>query len=182
MAELQGEFAGERVNRTQGEAAPIGPGQALAPASIVPAIISGILAAIAGGLIWGLMVNSTGSEIGWAAWGVGLLVGYGVVIVAKGRHGLSLQLVAALAAVFGIVIGNYLSFFYALKEYVAQEYGLEPSAQLSVLSTRVVQFFADSLGARVTGYDALWIVLAVGTAWAMAKAGAPKLAEASERS
>jgi hypothetical protein len=180
-AGIREEIANELVERIYG-AASATQAEILASSSIVPAIIGGILTAIAGGLIWGLITNTTGYEIGWAAWGIGLLAGYGVVMFAKGQGGLRLQLVAALTAVLGIAIGKYLTFFYALKEYVADEYGLEATAELSVLSAGVMQFFADSLGALVTGFDALWMLLAVGTAWGIAKAGAPKLAEASERS
>jgi hypothetical protein len=180
-AGIREEIANELVERIYG-AASAAQAEMLASSSIVPAIIGGILTAIAGGLIWGLITNTTGYEIGWAAWGIGLLAGYGVVMFAKGQGGLRLQLVAALTAVLGIAIGKYLTFFYALKEYVADEYGLEATAELSVLSAGVMQFFADSLGALVTGFDALWMILAVGTAWGIAKAGAPKLAEASEGS
>lgn len=179
-AGIREEIASELVEEIYG-AASAAQAKTLASSSIVPAIIGGILAAIAGGLIWGLIVNTTGYEIGWAAWGIGLLAGYGVVMFAKGRKGLPLQLVAALAAVLGIVIGKYLTFFYALKEYVAEEHGLEATAELSMLSAGVIQFFTDSLGALVTGFDALWMILAVGTAWGIAKASGPKLTEAAQR-
>jgi hypothetical protein len=152
--------------------------EAFSGGSLLPAIIGGGLAAVAGGLIWGLIANTTGYEIGWVAWGVGLLAGWGVLTFAGGRKGLPLQLVAVTAAALGIFIGKYITFYAALTEYVAAEYGAEAVAQMSVLSPGVVLVFGESIGAMMSGFDALWILLAVGTAWGIPKVSVPEEAEA----
>ena len=50
----------------------------------------------------------------------------------------------------------------------------EAVAQMSMLSPGTIQIFGESLSAMVSGFDALWIILAVGTAWGIPKAGQPK--------
>jgi hypothetical protein len=84
-----------------------------------------------------------------------------------------LQPLAVTAAVLGIVIGKYLTFFHFLKEYVGDEYGAEAIAEMSMFSLSMVQFFAASAGQFISGFDALWIILAVGTA-----SGIPRLQQA----
>jgi hypothetical protein len=88
---------------------------------------------------------------------------------ARGRKGLPLQLVAVVSAALGIFIGKYFTFYSALKAYAAEEFGAEVVAQMSMLSPGVIQIFAESLGAMVSGFDALWVVLAVVTAWGIPK-------------
>ena len=151
----------------------VGPAAAAGAGSLLGATIGGLAAAAVGGLIWGLIAIATDYEIGWVAWGVGWLAGYGVVLFARGRRGRPLQLLAVTAAVLGIVLGKYLTFFHLLKEYVGDEYGAEAIADMSIFSLNMVQFFAASAGQFIRGFDALWILLAVGTAW-----GIPRLQQA----
>lgn len=147
-----------------------GPAPEAGVGSLLGATIGGLAAAALGGLIWGLIAITTDYEIGWVAWGIGVLAGYGVVLFARGRRGRPLQLVAVTAAVLGIVLGKYMTFFHFLKQYVGDEYGAEAIAELSMFSLSTVQFFGASAGAFISGFDALWIILAVGTAW-----GIPRL-------
>jgi hypothetical protein len=164
------EVAGELVERTFAESGPPAVDEEFKTSSLLPAMIGGGLAAVAGGLIWGLIAVTTGYEIGWIAWGVGVLAGAGVVMFAGGRKGLPLQLIAVTSAVLGILIGKYFTFYSALKEYAAEEFGAEVVAQMSMLSPGVAQIFVESMGAMMSGFDALWVILAVGTAWGIPKA------------
>ncbi|UCC71566.1 MAG: hypothetical protein JSV86_14410 [Gemmatimonadota bacterium] len=168
------EVANEMVEQVFSQTTEIAEVEECTGGSLLPAIVGGGLAAVAGGLIWGLIAVTTGYEIGWIAWGVGLLAGWGVLMFARGRKGLPLQLVAVTSAALGIFIGKYFTFYSALKMYVAEEYGAEAVTQMSMLSPGVVQIFGESVGAMMSGFDALWIILAVGTAWGVPKA---KLAE-----
>src|SRR3990167_10153993 len=53
---------------------------------LTPALFGGLGAGIVGGVLWGLIVSWTGYELGYAAWGLGLLVGFTVVFTAKGAR------------------------------------------------------------------------------------------------
>lgn len=73
------------------------------------ALATGIVAAVVAGALWALLVRVTGYEIGYAAWGVGLLVGVGMSRVTRNR---SKQLATAAAgfAIVGLVVGKLFIF------------------------------------------------------------------------
>lgn len=50
-----------------------------------------------------------------------------------------------------------------------EQYGPESAAKVSLLSEKVFAFFLQSLPKMMSGYDALWVVLAVITAWRIPK-------------
>jgi len=137
--------------------------------SLAPAMLGGGLAAAVGGGIWGLIVIATGYVIGFMAWGIGLLAGYAVVLFSRGRKGVPLQVIAVLSSVLGIAIGKYVTFFHFLKEAIAKKYGPEVASEVSLFSERVIQVFIEGIGSMVSGFDILWVILAVITAWRIPK-------------
>jgi hypothetical protein len=137
--------------------------------AIAPGLIGGLIAALLGGGVWAGIAIMTDYEIGIIAWAIGGACGFGVVALAGGRKGLPLQLVAVATSVFGILVGKYFTFYYFLKEVLMAELGEEGVAELTVMSTNVIVYFAQSLGEMVSGYDALWVLLAVITAWRIPK-------------
>lgn len=70
-----------------------------------------ILGSAVGGLvgagIWAAVAYFFNVEIGWIAWGVGVLAGLGVRTLAKGEECSQAGVVAALIAVFSIAAGKY---------------------------------------------------------------------------
>jgi hypothetical protein len=168
---IEEQVASEVVESIWAEATHSSGGEQLTMLSMIWAMIGGVVAAVVAGVVWGLIAVGTGYEIGWVAWGVGLLAGFGVVLFSGGQQGLPFQLVAVGAAALGIVIGKYYMFFQALKEYVGEEQGAEAVAQLSMLSAGVVAFFVQSLGSILGGFDVIWVLLAVATAWGIPKVG-----------
>jgi len=73
------------------------------------AIFGSFAGAMLGAVIWAGIVYATGLEIGWAAWGVGVLAGLGVIVFA-GERGTHLGLIAAGMAILGLLVGKLLSF------------------------------------------------------------------------
>lgn len=53
--------------------------------SLLPGLLGGVLAAVVGGIVWGLIVMLTDYEVGFMAWGIGALVGFGVMLFTKGK-------------------------------------------------------------------------------------------------
>jgi hypothetical protein len=80
--------------------------EVLQPGDLVRAVIGGVLAAILAGLAWGVLTEATSTEWGIAATGVGLLVGFGVVVLARGKRGVPLQVIAAGAPRVGGAVGK----------------------------------------------------------------------------
>lgn len=122
------------------------------------------VAALVGGIVWGVIAIVTDYELGFIATGIGLLTGYATAGLARAK-GLTLQLIAVGAALAGIVIGKYLTFFSVLREYVGTEHGLAAADTVSVFDPEVVLVFFQSLGEILTAYDLLWVALAVLAAW-----------------
>jgi hypothetical protein len=137
--------------------------------SIMPALVGGGLGAVIGGVIWGLIVIGTGYVIGFMAWGIGLLSGFAVVLFSKGRRGTPLQIIAVLSSVLGIAVGKYVTFFHFFKEAILKKYGAEIASNVSIFSEEVIYIFIDGIGSMVSGFDILWVILAVITAWRIPK-------------
>ena len=137
--------------------------------ALVRAMAGAAAGALLGGVLWWLIMVWTGYEIGFIAMVVGWLAGLGTALAAKPKRGITLQLVAVAAAVAGIVIGNYLSFVHLFKQAIAQHQGQAAAAQYSVLSDHAPGLFLGSLITMIDGWNLLWIVLAIVTAWKMLK-------------
>jgi hypothetical protein len=69
------------------------------------ALAAGVVAALVAGGLWALLVLSTGYELGYAAWGVGLLVGGAMSRVTANRSR-QLAMAAATFALLGLVLGK----------------------------------------------------------------------------
>jgi hypothetical protein len=133
--------------------------------ALFPAVLGGLLAAVAGGLAWGLIVILTDYEIGIAAWGIGFLAGWLVVRFAGGRKGAPLQAVAIVSALLGIGIGKYVTFAYLWRK-AAKAVG---ESVPSYVSSDVINAFFNNLDTVFGGFDILWAGLAVAAAWRIAK-------------
>jgi hypothetical protein len=137
-------------------------------------IVGGLVAAIAGGVVWSLVLVLLDYELGIVAWGIGFACAFGVVTLGGGK-GIPMQAVAIITSILGILIGKYGMFYYYLKQSVTEEYGLEAAATVTLYSTKVMLFFVEQFSTMVGGYDLLWVALAVGTAWKVAGADTGKL-------
>jgi hypothetical protein len=86
--------------------APSGGGQLSDGARLVRATIAGGVAALIGGGVWaGIAIATGGFEIGYVAWGVGLLCGFAVSKLGRG-HGTIFQVMAVVCSLVGIGIGK----------------------------------------------------------------------------
>jgi len=70
------------------------------------AILAGVVSALVGAVLWGVVSDSTGFQIGWMAVGVGFIVGYSVRYLGKGMDP-PFRYVGAICALAGCVLGNY---------------------------------------------------------------------------
>jgi hypothetical protein len=105
------------------------------------ATIAGGIAALIGGAVWAGIAIGIKSEIGYVAWGIGLMCGFAVSKLGRG-HGTIFQAMAAIFSLLGIAIGKMGFVMAAGSEY-------------SVM---------DTLGP----VDIIFVLLAVASAWQMA--------------
>lgn len=83
-------------------------------------IAVGLIASVAGAVLWALISVSTGRQIGYMAIGMGFLVGYAVRMFGKGVRPV-FGVIGALLALLGCVLGDYLS----LIGFLAHDYEAE---------------------------------------------------------
>jgi hypothetical protein len=130
-----------------------------------PGIAGGLIAAVFGGFLWGLIVILSDYEIGIAAWGIGFLVGFAVVRFAGGARGTPLQVVAVVSSLLGIVIGKYIWYAYFFKQTVSDRFDVD----ISYLDSEIFRAFRENLSDIFGGFDLLWAALAVMTAWRLTR-------------
>jgi hypothetical protein len=130
-----------------------------------PGIAGGLIAAVVGGFLWGLIVILSEYEVGIAAWGIGFLAGFGVVRFAGGAKGPPLQVVAVVSSLLGIVLGKYISYAYFFKQAVSERFDVD----ISYLDSEIFRAFRENLSNVFGGFDLLWAALAVMTAWRLTR-------------
>lgn len=124
------------------------------------AVGAGVVAAIVGGVLWGLIVKWSDYEVGIVAWGIGFVVATAILLATRGAKGRPLQVVAVVCALLGILLGKYLG--YAL---IVQEEASSFGESIGLFSGDMVSFFREDLGNVFGLFDLLWVGLAVFTAW-----------------
>jgi xanthosine utilization system XapX-like protein len=128
--------------------------------------LAGLGAAVLAGIFWAWLVRTTGYEIGFVVWGLGLLAGLAVGFAARHRRGVAPQVIAVVAALVGIALGKYLAYVWDVREFVRDEVGASLASEITPFSTEMLRFFAEDLNRGVLSvYDFLWAGLAVVTAW-----------------
>jgi hypothetical protein len=128
--------------------------------SLFPAVAAGLIAAIVGGVVWGLIVKITDYEVGIVAWGIGFVAGTAVVFATRGGKGPHLQAIAVVSALLGILLGKYLSYAFAV-----QEQGDALGISIGLFSSDMFRIFRENLSDVFGLFDLLWTGLAVYTAW-----------------
>ncbi len=128
--------------------------------SLLLALAAGLVAAVIGGVLWGLIVKWANYEVGIVAWAIGFLAGTAVVTVTRGARGSALQGIAVASALLGILIGKYLSFAFVLQDQASAQ-GID----IGVFSSEMRTLFQDNLGDVFGLFDLLWVGFAVFTAW-----------------
>jgi hypothetical protein len=134
--------------------------RAFGPGSLLRAAGAGLVAALVGGIVWGLIVKWTQYELGFIAWGIGFVVGTAVVYGARNLRGIPFQLTAVLFALVGIALGKYLGFV-----WVGQDELEVVGIDLPVFSKDTFDLFWDARKDVWGWWDLLWVGLAVVTAF-----------------
>jgi hypothetical protein len=160
------EQATQLVDKLYNEIKEICEKEKFASSSIVPALLGGGLAALVGGILWGVIASVSNYEIGYMALGIGMLSGFAVLIFTGRKKGLPLQIIAVISSLVGILLGKYIMFFNAVKEAILKEYGAKAASEVTMFSPKTMQIFVQKgLLKMLSGFDALWVVLAVYAAW-----------------
>jgi steroid 5-alpha reductase family enzyme len=139
---------------------------------LLPAVGAGLVAAIACGAIWGLIVKWSEYEVGFVAWGIGFVVAMTVLFATRGARGIPYQAVAIVFALLGILLGKYLAFVWVLQDVAEEETG--GLIDVPIFSGDTVDLFWSARRDVFSWIDLLWAALAVITAWRVLGAEEPE--------
>ena len=137
--------------------------------SLFPAIAAGLVAALVGGIVWGLIVKISDYEVGFVAWGIGFVAGSAVVLATRGAKGRPLQVIAVVSALLGILLGKYLAFAFTVQDD-AESVG----DSIGLLSGDMFSLFRNNLDVVFSFFDLLWVGFAVFTAWRIPQIDEPE--------
>lgn len=70
-------------------------------------LVAGAIGGLVGAAVWALVGYFANYEVGWIAWGIGLLAGLGVRAAAKDHFGLAPGMAALGTAVGAVAVGKY---------------------------------------------------------------------------
>ena len=116
------------------------------------AALAGVVAALLGALLWAALVGATHFKIGYAAIGIGFLVGWTMRAVGKG-HNPVYGYVGAVLALLGCVVGDVLSDCVAVATQVGRP-------TMDIVSHLNPAMAVELLKAGFQPLDALFYVLA----------------------
>lgn len=105
-------------------------------------LIAGAIGGLAGVVMWAGVSYTTGYEVGWIAWGVGVLVGVGVRLASNGSWGVAPGGVAVLIAVAAVLGGKYTAAQMAVSQFLDHELSEE---YFEFDDETTISFIADSI-------------------------------------
>jgi len=129
----------------------------------------GIIAAILGGIVWGLIVIASNYEFGFVALGIGLLSGYSVLLLAREKKGITLKIIAVLSSILGILVGKYITYYHFVNEAIVKDYGTEAAAFFSIYSIETIELFIREISYMFSVIDIVFLLLAITAAWKIPK-------------
>lgn len=141
---------------------------------VIKGAVGGVLAAVLGGSIWAALATLADMEVAFVAWIIGALCGFAVLQMANGTRGKSVQWVAVACSLFAVLLGKYGTFFFSLRQLFVEELGAASVTDMSMFSTAIVGIYLESIPSMINPWLALWIFLAVFTAWLIPKSYFPE--------
>ena len=132
----------------------------------VVGIASGaLIAAFIGAILWGQVALWADSQLAWLAIGVGVITGLAARFLASSQQRISVQMIAAIAALIGVVAGKYYIFALLLKAAVTDAFGAQAAAAFTLFSSATYDFLKEDTGAVLGALDAVWLGVAMFIAW-----------------
>lgn len=108
----------------------------------IGALIGAAVGGLVGAAIWAAVAFYTNFEIGWIAWGIGVLAGFGAMAGAKGEGDLATGGLAAIAALAGVGLGKFGAIHFAVdKEMNSPAF----QAHLNVTDEDMIVVYADQV-------------------------------------
>lgn len=81
-------------------------------------LLGGGIGGAIGAAIWAVIAYTTGFEVGWIAWGVGVLAGVGMAIGARDDTSMLTGILAAVIALGSVLAGKYIAITYMVNDHI----------------------------------------------------------------
>ncbi|MDP8223320.1 MAG: hypothetical protein P9L99_08175 [Candidatus Lernaella stagnicola] len=133
------------------------------PANYVLGFVGGLLGAIVSGVVWIVVLIFADYEVGLLALAMGFATGFGVALFSGGKQSVLLNAWAVLSSVLSLAACKYYTFYFFLKQIVAEEHGQEVAGHVTLFGKTLNAFFSNAT-AVFSFYDILWVILAAITA------------------
>jgi hypothetical protein len=105
-------------------------------------IIAGLIGSGIGAAIWVGVAYGTGYEVGWIAWGIGILAGVGVRMAAGGEEGPAQGIAAAAVAVVAILAAKYIVVSLHVNDAMAEmstEVTVTPEMMIAAAAQEIIE-------------------------------------------
>lgn len=135
--------------------------------SFLRAAGAGLAVGLGCAVAWAVIVHVTNVEIGIVASFIGYAVGKAVVKASGKRRGTALQWLAAALSVVGIIGGKLLLVSWTIVDFCNQK-NIAPTP--GKVTAALVRLLVDQPSAVFSGFDLLWLGLAVYAAFRLCKA------------
>jgi hypothetical protein len=145
-------------------------------ANLPLAAILGAVGALVGAGIWAVVAMLANAEVGYIAWGIGALAGFGVVLGARPSRGQPYQVTAVVCALVGLAVGKYFGWALAISQAFEKQEG-QPMP-FGPASGEMLQLFTSNLSDVLGPFDLLWLALGVATAWRIPASSVTRVAAA----
>ena len=109
------------------------------------AIVGGVVGGVIGATIWAIVSMKTGYEIGWIAWGIGVLAGLGVAVGARDDRDSLHGVLAAVIALCAIGLGKWASIHFVMSDAIKRVHAShvelsDEDAQLHIAHDLVAEY------------------------------------------
>lgn len=136
------------VQPKSGERRQRGYGEANVPMGLAGAIVSGLV----GAFVWFLFIKMTGIRLGYLAWGVGIITGFGTRLFAGAGHH-RLGLIAGGCAFLAIILGQIAAFQSEVTKYLAEAATESYTSQIAYAKQAIEAKSDDELKRLVAEHD-----------------------------
>jgi len=111
------------------------------------ALLGAVVGGAVGAVIWAAVSFYGNMEVGWIAWGIGVLVGLGVRKAMKPEQlNVRIGLLAGAVALLAVAVGKYASVYMAIESARAQPITMTDELAISYLADDVIKERLDSGG------------------------------------
>ena len=109
-------------------------------------LIGGVVGGVVGASIWAGISYGTGYEIGWIAWGIGGLVGFGFAVGTRGSGGVHAGIGAVAVTVLSLLGGKYAAVELAIRDELGSKSEFIESAVADLANDELmVSYLADDI-------------------------------------